>query len=132
MSNAKRNGVDVKRVKHHAREIVAKLPAVAAVMARYKDEMQEGNRLVQTDIRAGVEQMMLAAGNLNDALGCRPAGGRGWSAAAWPVCNGRRPFPARCRCGEGAFGRCGFKAWGRDKPRLVAGEAGGNVVAFGR
>jgi hypothetical protein len=68
MSNAKRSGVDVKRVKRHAREIVAKLPA--AVMARYMDEMQEANRLVRTDVRAGVEQMMLAVGNLNDGLGC--------------------------------------------------------------
>lgn len=47
---------------------LAKLPKIAEVMARYKEEMQKANRLAQEDERAAVEQMALAVGHLNDAL----------------------------------------------------------------
>ena len=42
---------------------------VARAIATYRAEMEEANRLVKSDVRAGVEQMMLAVGHLNDAMG---------------------------------------------------------------
>ena len=63
--------IDAKQIviERYSREILSKLPAVAEVMAVYKVEMTKANELTKSDIRAGVEQMALAVGRLNDALG---------------------------------------------------------------
>jgi hypothetical protein len=42
---------------------------IARALASYRAEMSEANALVKTDVRAGVEKMMLAVGHLNDAMG---------------------------------------------------------------